>query len=82
VISHDELSRSSETVIALAITSKEQRSGYPLTHQLRSGSLPRDSWVKMSQVRTLAVERLRDRVGAVEAEELSEIVEGFIELVA
>jgi len=82
VISHDELSRSSETVVALAITSKEQRSGYPLTHKLRSGSLPKDSWVKMSQVRTLAVERLRGRVGAVDPEELAEIVEGLIELVA
>ena len=82
VLSHDVLNRRSGTVIALAITSREQRAGYPLTHRLRSGGLPKDSWVKMSQVRTLSAERLRDRVGVVADEEVSEIVEGLIELIS
>jgi len=82
VISHDVLNAPSGTVIAMAITSKEQRAGYPLTHRLRSGGLPKDSWVKMTQVRTLSAERLRSRQGAVEADELAEIVEGLIELIA
>ena len=82
VLSHDLLNRRSGTVIALAVTSREQRAGYPLTHRLRSGGLPKDSWVKMSQVRTLSAERLRDRVGVVADEEVSEIVEGLIELIS
>ena len=82
VLSHDVLNRRSGTVIALAVTSREQRAGYPLTHRLRSGGLPKDSWVKMSQVRTLSAERLRDRVGVVADEEVSEIVEGLIELIS
>jgi len=82
VLSHDVLNRRSGTVIALAITSREQRAGYPLTHRLRSGGLPKDSWVKMSQVRTLSAERLRDRIGVVADEEVSEIVEGLIELIS
>lgn len=81
VISHDVLNRRSGTVIALAITSQEQRSGYPISHKLRSGNLPKDSWVKMTQVRALSTERLREPIGSVADEELAEIVEGLIELI-
>lgn len=82
VISHDPANRRSGTAIALAITSQEQRAGYPLSHRLRSGGLPKESWVKMTQIRTLSAERLRDRIGTVADEELSEIIEGLIELIA
>jgi mRNA interferase MazF len=82
VISHDVLNRRSGTVIALAITSQAQRAGYPLTHKLHSGGLPKDSWVKMTQVRTLSTERLRARIGVVADEELAEVVEGLVELIA
>lgn len=81
VISHDILNRRSGTVIALAVTSREQRAGYPLTLRLSSGGLPKDSWVKMSQVRTLSTERLRDRIGVIADGEMAEIVEGLIELI-
>jgi mRNA interferase MazF len=81
IISHDILNHNSGTVIVLAITSKEQRAGYPLTHQLKSGGLPKESWVKMTQVRTISVDRLRERIGAVTPTELIEIIEGLIELV-
>lgn len=81
IISHDVLNRRSGTAIALAITSKEQRAGYPLSYKLPAGQLPKDSWVKMTQVRTISVERLRTRIGAVEPGELAEIIEGLIELI-
>ena len=81
IISHDTLNRRSGTVIALAITSKEQRAGYPLSYRLPAGCLPKDSWVKMTQVRTISVQRLRDRIGALEPNELAEIIEGLIEVV-
>lgn len=82
MISHDLLNERSGTVIALAITSQPQRAGYPLCHELQSGGLPRRSWVKMSQVRTLSTQRVAERAGQVEAEELGEIVEGFLELIS
>lgn len=81
IISHDVLNRRAGTVIALAITSKEQRAGFPLTYRLTTGDLPKDSWVKMTQVRTISVDRLRNRIGAVAATELAEIIEGLIELI-
>lgn len=80
VISHEPLNRYSGTVIALAITSQPQRAGFPLTHQIDSLKMPRPSWVKISQVRTLSVERLGKRLGSLGPEEVERIVEGLFEL--
>jgi len=82
VISHEELNARSNIAIVLAITSKKQSAGYPFTYQLSSGNLPRESWVKMTQVRTLSIERFGKRLGLVSQEDMVEIVEGLIELVA
>ena len=82
VISHDLFNERSETVIALAITSRAQRVSLPLALKLDSARLPKPSWVKISHVRTLSTERLGRRLGRVSAEELNEIVEGLFELVA
>jgi len=43
--------------------------------------MPKPSWVKISQVRTLSIERLGKRIGSVGAEEVSHIVDGLFELV-
>lgn len=80
VISHHILNAKSGTVIALAITSREPRAGFPLTYQIRLLKMPKPSWVKMSQVRTIAVERLGKRLGRLSEDELVEILEGFMEL--
>jgi len=81
VISHDALNQRSGTVIALAITSQPQRAGFPLTHQIESLKMPKPSWVKISQIRTLSVERLGKRIGTLSAEEVGHIVDGLFELV-
>jgi len=82
VISQDEMNARASTVIALAITSREQRAGYPIAHRLKSGNLPKESWVKMSQVRTISIDRLQGRIGSIDSVELAEIVDGLIELIA
>lgn len=81
VISHDILNQRSHTVIVLAITSQPPRPGFPLTCPLPDGALPKPSWVKINQIRTIAVERLGDQVGQVAPELLAKIVEGLNELV-
>lgn len=81
VISHDVFNERSGTVIAMAITSQVPRSGFPITVELMSGGLPKRSWVKVSQIRTLSVERLTKRIGRVSPEELLRIVEGLNEIV-
>ncbi len=81
ILSKDVFNQRSGTVIGVAITSQPQKAGFPLTLELRSGGLPKRSWVKISQIRILAVERIRERLGRVEPEELSRVIEGLNELI-
>jgi mRNA interferase MazF len=82
VISHDVFNERSGTVIALALTSQPQRAGLPLAVQIGSVKLPKPSWVKISQIRTLSTERLGKRLGRISPEELEQVIEGLFELVA
>jgi mRNA interferase MazF len=81
VISQDIFNRRSGTVIAMAITSQPQKSGFPLTLPLPEGVLSRPSWIKISPIRTISVERLGKRLGSVDRDVLDRIVEGLLELV-
>ena len=56
ILSHDLFNRKSETVIAMAITGQPQKAGFPLTLALPREMLPKPSWVKISQIRTISVE--------------------------
>jgi len=80
VLSQDLFNERSGTVIAAAITSQPQRAGFPLTFELRSVRLPKRSWVKISQIRTLAAERIGPRLGRVAPEETAQVVEGLNEI--
>ncbi len=81
VISRDVFNERSQTVIALALTSQEPRAGFPLTLEIKSLALPRRTWVKMGQVRTLAGERLRGFLGRISPEELAQVVDGLNEII-
>lgn len=81
ILSHDVFNERSGTVIAVALTSQPQRAGFPLTLELQSKGLPKKSWVKISQIRTLAVERIGQRLGKVRLEELAEVVDGLNEII-
>jgi mRNA interferase MazF len=82
ILSHDIFNDRSGTVIALAITSKEQKAGFPLTFELESKNLPKRSWIKISQIRTLATERIGKKLGQVSEEELDQIIEGLNEIIS
>ncbi|MBM3286043.1 MAG: type II toxin-antitoxin system PemK/MazF family toxin [Candidatus Eisenbacteria bacterium] len=81
VLSHDVFNERSGTVIAVALTSQPQRAGFPLTLELRARTLPKRSWVKISQIRTLSVERIGRRVGRAAPEEVAQVVEGLHEII-
>lgn len=81
VISHDIFNQRSGTVIALAITSRAPSAGFPLTFALITPTLPKPSWVKISQIRTLSIERLSNQMGSVSPEELDQIIEGLNEII-
>lgn len=81
VISQSVFNERSGTVIALALTSQEPRAGYPLTLELIKTKMPKHTWVKISQIRVLAVERLSTRIVRIHSDELEQIIEGLNEIV-
>jgi mRNA interferase MazF len=81
VLSHDVFNERSGTVIAVALTSQPQRAAFPLALELENSKLPKKSWVKISQIRTLSVKRLAKKIGKVTPEELNLIVEGLNEII-
>lgn len=81
ILSHDIFNERSGTVIAMAFTSQQPRAGFPLTLELKSRKLPKQSWVKISQIRTLSVERIGKRLGRAPPEELAQAIEGLNETI-
>jgi mRNA interferase MazF len=81
ILSQDIFNERSGTVIAMAITSRPQHAGFPLTLELGATGLPKRSWVKISQIRTLSVERIGKTLARVSPEELDQVVEGLNEII-
>lgn len=81
VLSHDVFNERSGTVIAMAITSRPQKAGFPLALEIETEGLPKRSWVKISQVRTLAAERIGKRIARLAPEDLSRVIDGLNEIV-
>ncbi len=81
VLSHDIFNERSGTVIAAAVTSQPPRADFPLTLELHSPDLPKRSWVKISQIRTLSHERLGRRLARATPEETALVVEGLLEII-
>jgi len=81
VLSHDVFNERSGTVIAIALTSQEPRAGFPLTLESNVPGLPKRSWVRISQIRTLSVERIGRRLARASEEEVGRVVEGLNEII-
>lgn len=80
ILSADVFNERSGTVIAVALTTQPQRAGFPLTLELGPAQLPAPAWVKISQVRTLSVQRIGRRLGAASPEEVARVIEGLNEI--
>jgi len=80
ILSHDVFNARSGTVIAVALSSQPQRAGFPLTLELASPKLAKRSWVKISQIRTLATERIGKRLAGATPEEIALVMEGLNEI--
>lgn len=81
ILSHDIFNERSGTVIAVALTSQPQKAGFPLTLELETANLPKRSWVKISQIRTLSIERIGKLIGKASPEEIEQVVEGLNEII-
>lgn len=81
VLSQDVFNERSGTVIAIALTSQQPRAGFPLAMELLSAKLPKRTWAKMSQIRTLSTKRLSKKLARISVEELSQVIEGLNEII-
>ena len=82
VISRDRFNARSGTVIALAVTSQPPTVGFPFNVEIASAALPKRSWVKVSQIRTLAVARIGSRIGRMASSELDRLVQALNTIIA
>ena len=80
VLSHDVFNDRSGTVIAVAMTSQEPRAGFPLTLESKASGLKKRSWIKISQIRTLSVDRVGARLARASEEELGRVLDGLTEI--
>jgi mRNA interferase MazF len=80
VLSHDVFNDRSGTVIAVAMTSQEPRAGFPLTLESKAAGLKKRSWIKISQIRTLSVDRIGTRVARASDEEVARVLDGLSEI--
>lgn len=81
VLSHDVFNERSGTVIAVAMTSQEPRAAFPLTLHSKATGLTKSSWIKISQIRTLSVDRIGQRIARASEEELSRVLDGLNEII-
>ncbi len=81
ILSQNVFNERSGTIIAVALTSQQPRAGFPLTLELSDPALPKKSWVKISQIRTLSVQRLGKKLGKATADELAYIIDGLNEII-
>jgi mRNA interferase MazF len=81
ILSHNVFNERSGTVIAVALTSQPQRAGFPLTLELVYPKLPKKSWVKISQIRTLSNKRIGKRIARSSEEELTLVIDGLNEII-
>ena len=81
ILSQDIFNERSGTVIAVALTGQPQRAGFPLTLELKTVKMPKRSWVKISQIRTLAVERIGKIIGRATPEEIAQVIDGLDEII-
>ena len=80
VLSHDIFNARSGTVIAVALTSQPQKAGFPLTLQLKLPELRKPTWAKISQIRTLSVERIGKRLARIPPTDVTTVIKGLIEI--
>jgi len=81
ILSKEVFNRKSGTVIAIALTSQPQKAGFPLTLQVDTKYLPKKSCIKISQIRTLSVERIMEKITLIDESIIAQVIEGLNEII-
>lgn len=81
VLSNDYFNKKSQTVIAVALTSQPQKTGFPLTYLLEQKIQTKSVWVKIGQIRTLSILRLGKKITQLREDEITCIIEGLNKII-
>jgi mRNA interferase MazF len=81
ILSQNVFNERSGTIIGMAITSQPQKAAFPLTLELSRPLNSKRAWVKISQVRTLSIDRIGSKLGEATPEEMDRLVEGLTEII-
>jgi len=81
ILSHSVFNERSQTAIVMALTSQQPKAGFPLTLEIADARLPKKSWVKISQVRTISTDRLGKKLGIAAPDEMNQMIEGLNEII-
>ena len=81
IVSNNIFNKRSGTVVALAITSVEPKVKYPLVKELICSTLPKRSWVKITQIRTISTERIENYIGQIDGNQMNEIMLAIDDLI-
>ena len=81
ILSRPAFNDRSGTVIIVALTSAEPKAGFPLTLELTKTTLPKRTWVKISQVRTISNQRLAGKLASCHPSEVQRVIEGLNDLI-
>jgi mRNA interferase MazF len=81
VVSNNLFNQRSGTTVILAITSVKPRVQYPLVLELDCLSLPKRSWVKITQIRTISSDRIGNYIARINTQQMNEIVSAINDLV-
>ncbi len=80
ILSGETFNARSRTVIAMAITSKQPAAGYPFSMEIKAGLLPKRSWIKITQIRTLSLERVGDLLDRLAPSEVQRVIGALNEI--
>ena len=80
ILSEDIFNAHSGTVIAVVLTSRVPQAGFPLSVEIVGSGLPKRSWAKVSQIRTLSVNRLGTKLGSASPAEIATVLDGLNEI--
>ena len=82
ILSSDVFNANSGTGRPAALTSLHHKAGFPLTLSLGKTEMPKQLWVKISQIRTLSVDRITGKIGQATEEIVAQVIEGLNEILA
>jgi len=61
-------------------SNRASKAGYPLTLELKVAELRKPTWAKISQIRTVSVQRIDKPLAGIPPTDVTKVIEGLVEI--